>query len=365
MKIKTTRDALLAAVGAVRSAANQKSSIPILSNVLIGSSGDRVQVSATDMHITKTAVIEGAEADSGSIAVGALALFDVAKNAAKGPITMELKDGVMAVKAGRSRFKLPTMPGDGYPELPTRDGEFVAVDHDKLGAILSAVHYAAGTDTTRHNLLGVHLRADDGALVAEAADGSRGSQASTSLDLGAFDVFVPTGGVAELRGALSDGMEVAVGAALMFVRTDAVTIAIRLGENEFPPMSKLVDQSLGRAVNKCVVNRTMFLDALRRVDMFASGKDASAVRADLTEGSLSLSGVSHDVGEGVDTIDTDYAGEPLRVSFTPRFLVDILTAVSDDDVSLRVGGPLDAVVVESSAGCDFVGLVMPIRERGE
>jgi DNA polymerase III subunit beta len=188
-----------------------------------------------------------------------------------------------------------------------------------------------------------------------------------------FGMLVPNKGIGELRRLLEDaradkpakGEEqatVVVGVATQggnaFFRREGIQLSVKLADEAFPPYGKVIPQSQDKRV---VCSRSQLVEAMRRISLVSSDK-SGGVRLMLTEGSLRVVSENPDVGEGSEELDVDYAGEPLTIGFNAKYVLDVLAALSDDEVALEFSGELDPGVIKPASDATlFVGVVMPMR----
>jgi DNA polymerase-3 subunit beta len=137
-----------------------------------------------------------------------------------------------------------------------------------------------------------------------------------------------------------------------------VLLSVKLADEQFPPYSKVIPQQQSRRV---VCSRQPLLDSLRRISLVSSDK-SGGVRLSVEPGVLKIVSENPDVGEGSEELDVDFAGEPVTIGFNARYLLDVLGALTEDEVALELSGELDPGVVKPVGDtADFVGVVMPMR----
>jgi DNA polymerase-3 subunit beta len=217
MKATIERAKLLRCLSHVQSVVERRNTIPILSNVLIEASSDGlVKIMATDLDLQVVESLDAASVDSaGSITVSAHLLFDIARKLPDGSqVSLETADNRMVVKAGRSRFQLPTLPRDDFPsivegDLPTS----FEIGAATLAELIDRTRFAISTEETRYYLNGIFLHVTDedgGVLKAAATDGHRLARFTLPRPAGAEgmpDVIVPRKCVAELRKLLEESLD--------------------------------------------------------------------------------------------------------------------------------------------------------------
>jgi DNA polymerase III subunit beta len=205
-------------------------------------------------------------------------------------------------------------------------------------------------------------------------DGHRLSKAEYKLTEGKkllnFSILVPGKGIAELRRLVEEAkadrpkgedlqpvVEVASAGGSVFFRRDDVVLSVKLVDEQFPPYNKVIPSGQTRKVG---VSRALLIEALRRISLVASDK-SGAVRFGLESGVLRITSENPDVGEGAEELDVDFAGEPIEIGFNARYVLDVLGALSEDEVRLELGGQLDPGVIRPGGPTDFVGVIMPMR----
>lgn len=364
MKIKVNKEVLVSAINRARSVSKPSSSMPMLANILIRCEGGAVTVSCTDLELSMVVKMEAKSDTDGSVAVSARGLFDVVKNVAAGDVTIEAKDDVsISLRAGRSKFKIPCLPGENFPAMPDATGaEHFDISSQLVALLLSRTHYAASTDTTRPHLAGVHMSCVAGVVYAKAADNARCSRASAPADgVPDFAALVPTKGVGEIRGMLTlPEISMAFTSTYCVVRCGVATLQIKLSDDSFPPVDRVIDAALAASTTSFSLDREMLIDSIKRVEVVAGGKLMPIVRADLADGSFTLSATNQGVGSGSDAMDADYVGDAKNVCFSPRYLSDVAGCIDGDDIDVSIGGEFDPIVIKS--GSDFVAAIMPTRE---
>jgi DNA polymerase-3 subunit beta len=186
-------------------------------------------------------------------------------------------------------------------------------------------------------------------------------------------MLVPNKGVAELkrliedvkadakRGAGEQGRSmigVATTGGNAFFRGHEVLLSVKLADEHFPPYAKVIPQQQSRRV---ICARQALVDSLRRISLVSNDK-SGGVRLTVEPGTLRIVSENPDVGEGSEELDVDYAGESVTIGFNARYILDVLGALTDDEVALELSGELDPGVIKPAGdAAEFVGVVMPMR----
>ncbi len=358
--------------------ADRKSSMPILSNILISTEGkDRVRLSATDLYIGISCLIPAEIKTGGSVAVSARTLYEIARNLPEREVSLTVGENrATEIRCGKVRYKLPGMPGDEFPPLPNAgDVEFSELPSETIAELIGLTHYSMSKDDTRPHLAGSLFEHDGQIVRMVTTDGHRLSKAEMSLGDGeadrTFQMLVPHKGIEELRRVLEDSkggrskedsspssLGIATAAGSAFFRRDGLQLSIKLAEDQFPPYSKVIPQQQTR---KVIAARPLMVESLRRISLVANDK-SGGVQLHIEPGLLRITSQNPDVGEGSEELDVDYAGDPVKIGFNARYLLEVLTSMPNDEIALELSGELDPGVVKPVGdGVDFVGVIMPMR----
>lgn len=378
MDLTISKKAFLRALSRTHPVADRKSSMPILSNILLSTDGDStLRFAATDLYLSMSCAAEATIREGGTVAVGARTLFDIVKNLPEGDVNLKVGANHAAeIRAGKARFKIPGMPGQDFPALPNPgNSKFFQLEAGQLGRLITLTHYSMSSDETRPHLAGALFEGDGKTVRMVTTDGHRLSKAEFTQNEDApdlsFTMLVPNKGIGELRRMVDEvrsdankaaevdmgtiGVATAGGSA--FFSHGEVLLSVKLADEQFPPYSKVIPSSQSRRV---VVSRVLLIEGLKRISLVANDK-SGAVRFAVEPGVLRLTSENPDVGEGSEDIDVDFAGEPVEIGFNARYLSDALNAMSEDEVVLELGGALDPGVVRPVGPTEFIGVIMPMR----
>jgi len=377
MQITLQKRDFLRGLARTHGVADRKSSMPILSNVLLDASADHgLRLSATDLYLGMSSVVPAEVVVPGVVAVAARTLFEIVKNLPAGEVKLTVGENQSAeIRCGKVVYRIPGMPGEDFPPLPNPEGaESVAVRVALLSELVALTQYSMSTDDTRPHLAGALFAADDGVIRMVTTDGHRLSKAEHHLPTDApkpsFSMLVPHRGVGELRRLLDDakadskaGSEAPVldivqtGGHAFFGYADTM-LSVKLADEQFPPFEKVIPQSQTKRV---VTARNRLIEALKRISLVANDK-SGGVQLSLEPGVLKIQSQNPDVGEGSEEVDVDYDGDKLSIGFNARYMLDVLGALTHDEVALGLSGELDPCVIRPVGdGVDFAGVIMPMR----
>jgi DNA polymerase III subunit beta len=375
MELKIGAQELARALARSQGIVEKKSTMPILSHVLLEArKGNVLHVSATDLDLSVSSE-HGAEiAKEGAVAVPAKSLYEIVRSLPEQHVTLKKAgNNYLEVKSGASEFRIVGLPAEDFPALPKFERvSFVNVKPAELLEQIDRTSFAASTDETRYNLNGVFFEPQGPVLRMVATDGHRLALSEKPL-AGDYalkkGVILPRKGLQELKKLLAEAAEATgeeeVESKLGFVENSAifrrpgVVLAMRLIEGLFPDYKQVIPKQ-GEKILK--VGRARLLETLRRVSLLASDK-SHAVKLELSAGLLRVLSQNPDLGEAKEEVPVDYAGEPLKIGFNARYLTDVTAVLKSDDVQLELADDLSPGVLRGAGPEDagYTAVVMPMR----
>ncbi|MBI4815477.1 MAG: DNA polymerase III subunit beta [Deltaproteobacteria bacterium] len=366
MKFQIGVSELTKALSRVQGIVEKKTTMPHLANVLIEASDDnRIKVSATNLELGLVGHYPAEVRTPGSIQLAGRALFEIVRSLPHASLTLEkAANNWVEIASGKVSFKVVGSAAEGFPALPRfEEVPFFNIDPAVFREMIDRTLFSVSTDETRYNLTGVYVEPTGTGLRMVSTDGHRLSLVERAVEEKVplkKGVIVPRKGVIELRKLLDDaGGPARIG----FVENSAVfergeiVLTTQLLEGQFPDYQQVIPSSFSR---KAYVEREAFREALKRTSLLASDKSQS-VRVDLRPGVLTLSANNPDLGEASEEIEVEFDGEPLRVGFNFRYLLDVLTVLPEGKVELSVSDALSPGLLRSEKAPDFRAIVMPMR----
>src|SRR5690606_11570616 len=374
MKATIERAKLLRCLSHVQSVAVRRSTIPILSNVLIeGDTDGAVKIMATDLDLQVVESLDAVSVESaGAITVSAHLLFDIARKLPDGSqVSLETADNRMTIKAGRSRFQLPTLPRDDFPvivegDLPTS----FEIPAKTLAELIDRTRFAISTEETRYYLNGIFLHVSDEdkpVLKAAATDGHRLARFTIAQPEGAAgmpDVIVPRKAVAELRKLLEEALDgnVQVDLSASKIRftlggEGGVVLTSKLIDGTFPDYSRVIPTGNDKLLK---LDPRSFYEGVDRVATIATEK-TRAVKMGLENDKVTLSVTSPDNGTAAEEVPADYAAEGFEIGFNANYLKDILSQIDSDTVELHLADAGAPTLIRQNADSPALYVLMPMR----
>jgi DNA polymerase-3 subunit beta len=375
MELKIATTELSRALGRSQGIVEKKSTMPILSHVLLEAKKGQLVVSATDLDLAVSSEHEkGCEIlKEGSVAVSARHLYEIVRALPEQQVTLKkAHNNYLEVKSGPSEFRIVGLPAEDFPALPRFEKvPFADVEAAALLDMIERTFFAVSTDETRYNLNGVFFEPSADALRLVATDGHRLSLVERNM--GATfglkkGVILPKKGLQELRKLLSEAAEsgeekpetkLGFVENSAIVRRPGVVLSMRLIEGLFPDYRQVIPKQ-GEKIVK--LGRERLQETLRRVSLLSSDK-AHAVKLELGKGTLKVLSQNPDLGEAKEEVPVEYAGDALKIGFNARYLLDVLAVLKSKDVSLELADDLSPGVVRGAEEVDagFTSVVMPMR----
>ncbi|GGM77934.1 DNA polymerase III subunit beta [Longimycelium tulufanense] len=380
MKIRVERDGLADAVAWVARSLPSRPPVPVLGGVLLdagsdegGEPGEALTVSGFDYEVSAQVGVPATIAAGGRTLVSGRLLADITKALPNRPVEIAVDGARVTITCGSSRFSLPTMPVEDYPQLPALPPRTGAVPGEVFGEAVSQVAVAAGKDDTLPMLTGVRLEIDGGTLTMVATDRFRlamrqfpwepeGSVEPTA-------VLVPARTLSEAAktlGTAGGEVELALGSGdgLLGLAGAGKRTTTRLLDAEFPKYRQLLPAEHATAA---IVEVAPFVEAVKRVSLVA--ERGTQVRLEFTESAVRLSAGGDDEGSAEEELPAELTGEPLTIAFNPGYLLDGLAAVRTDRAHLSFTTPsrpalLKPVTEDGNVAEGYLYLLMPVRLPG-
>ena len=370
MKITCERGYLANALGVASRAVSSRNTLPILSNVLLETEDDKLKLTATDLDTAIRSVIPAQVSENGSVAVPAALLSDVVSKLADAPVSLELQNGKVKVRSGKSDYTILSLPAEDFPVVPeVTEGTDITLPQATLKEMLRMTAFAASKEETRSILMGVLFEARGNTLTLVATDTHRLAWKKTTLSeeiANPISQIIPAKPLSQLMASLSDSIEDTVhirfGASQVQFETAAVTLVSRVLDGQFPNYEKVIPKNRERRVT---IERQEFLGALRRVFIVAKQNNEKAIfttKSDVME----ITAESSDIGNAYEEVGIGMDGENLQIAFNSRYLVEVLGLLHDEKVTLDLAGSLNPGILRSQNGGDepiddFLYVVMPMQ----
>lgn len=364
MELKIQKPEFLKGLRIAHSIADRKSTMPMLANVLLRATGQNtLQVAATDLNVSVSAELQSENVAEGGLTVGAKALHDIVSSMPGDALRLRRAENNWAeITAGKVDYRLVGMPDRDFPKIPDpADVEFTEIDPVVLREMIDRVLFSVCNDETRFHLNGVLFESDGTSARMVSTDGHRLSKVERKLD-GAptltAGIIIPKKGVVELKRVLdnSEKTRMAIKSPYIFVTGDRITLAVKLIDSQFPAYQQVIPKDHSKEV---VIDRHMLLSALKRAQLMSS--ETRGVKFSVSENGLVISSDNPDIGEVREELEANYSGESVSIGFNPRYVIELLSQMATDQVTLELNGELDPGLLRPFSDDDYLGVVMPMR----
>lgn len=366
MKISIERSDLIKALGHVQNVVERRTTIPILSNVMLQAQGDTLTFVATDLDIEVQESAPAMVEQPGTVTAPAHLLYDIVRKLPDGAqVSLKIGDsGRLDVDAGRSHFTLPLLPAGDFPKM-TADGfshNFVLSAKD-LSRLIDKTRFAISTEETRYYLNGIYVHAHDGALRAVATDGHRLALAELDLPSGASGlpgIIIPRKTVAEIRRLIDDGdsdVSLSMSDAKIQFHYGTAVLTSKLIDGTFPDYERVIPRTNEKEL---VIDNKVFASAVDRVATISAEKSRS-VKLSLTQDTLELAVNNPEHGNAHEQLMVDYSDDPLEIGFNAKYLLDVTGQISSRDATLFLDGPASPALVKDADDPATLFVLMPLR----
>jgi len=363
MRIVIPQPQLLKHLQIVEHAVNERSTLPILANILLQTTENALVLTATDLDVgIQCRVPLTQTAEHGAVTLPARKLTTIIKELPNDTVTLEAKKNqTVIVRCGTSNFRIPGLPAEDFPTLPeTTSTEGVSLPQGALKALIAKTGYAMSMEETRFILNGALITTQKNTLSIVATDGRRLATASAALTTGkgSIQAVIPAKTMRELGRLLPESEEEVSVALLkdnqMTFRFGGVSIVTRLIEGQFPQYEKVIPSPTKQTIS---CGRQTLMDAVRRASLMTTAT-SQAVLFELGPNRLIVSKESADTGSAREELAVDYSGEPMTVAFNPEFWLDVLKVLDVDEVTIEIAGPDRPAVIRQPG---FTYLVLPMK----
>jgi DNA polymerase III subunit beta len=367
MNLTIAKDQIIAGLQAVQNVVSTRTTLPILSNVLLRAADGKVEFTATDLDVTVACSVEAKVAKSGATTVPVKKLFGIVRELNGGEIEIETDEkNVTSIRSGSSYFKINGLAAEEFPPLPKfKDDKKVGLQQETVRGMLKKTSFAVSTDESRYVLNGIFISLKEGKMTLVATDGRRLALVDEEVEISeksSGEFIVPAKAINELNRLLQDKGEVELkfgenqsSFALKDDKGFSVLLITKLIEGNYPNYRQVIP---GEAKERIAINREELLQALRRAEIMTSEK-ANSVKLTFGRNQLAITANSPEVGEARETLAVNYKGKEMAIAFNPRYLIDPLAALGEDEVFIELIDELSPGVLKING--PFLYVVMPMR----
>ncbi len=368
MKVTITRQNLHQGLVAVSASIPTKTTLPVLSNILLEAREGGVWMSGTDLDLAVRVHVPAEVEETGSLTAPGKKFQEIARELPDRPVEVVARGEQLEIRCSRSAFKLNGLPSEEFPNLPEVDFEKGwGITGKELQQLIHHTAFAVSTEESRPILNGVLWELRDGRMQMVATNGHRlarmavpaGPATATSADF-----IIPPAALQQVQRLFKteDHLDVAREGNHLGFRSSGTEVYTRLIEGTFPNYEQVIPKDNDKYA---IVEKSALESAVRRMAVVASDQ-THRIRLVFDEGKVQLNVLTPDLGEGEDELELQYEGEELEIGFNANYLLEVLRYMPTDEVKLTFRAPeraatMEPVTPEGEEGMDYLCLIMPLR----
>jgi len=367
MNLTISKEQIINGLQAVQNVVSNRTTLPILSNVLLRAEGDKLELTATDLDVTIACSVEAKVKKPGASTVPVKKLFGIVRELGNSEIDLEVDDkNVCSIRSGASFYKINGLSADEFPPMPKfKEDKKVVLKQETIKSMMKKTSFAISTDESRYVLNGIFVSLKDHKMTMVATDGRRLALVDEEVDVSEKsqgEFIAPAKAVNELNRLLTDKGEVEIhytdnqaSFTLKDEKNGSVLIITKLIEGNYPNYRQVIPSEVKERVS---LAREEFLHALRRAEIMTSDK-SNSVKLTFGKNNLAITANSPEVGEARESIAINYKGKEMAIAFNPKYMIDPLNALTNDEVFIELIDELSPGVLKING--PFLYVVMPMR----
>lgn len=365
-ELTSSKAELMTPLLTVAGAVDKKQSTPILSNILMNLTENHLHLTATDLEIQITACIPCiTQGKTGSITVPAKKIVDIIRSLDDDANpTMTYHDGILAIKVGRSHFKLATLSADGYPVSQDESSEVeFSISRTVLLHLFQSTHFALTQNDVRFFLNGLLLELDSQSISVVATDGHRMaiSRCMIQQNNQHHRLLIPRKAIQELLRLLThiedENVSISAGKNHFKFVSQQYTFVSKLIESRFPAYAKVIPRDQDKHV---VIDRELLKRSLSRIMILANEK-LRAITLLIQPNQLTLIANNQQKEEAIEELIAQTEGGELEININASYLFDVLNYIQGDTIRLSFSDTNQSILVESIIDPLYQYIIMPMK----
>ncbi len=362
MKLQVTQENLNRALGSVARVASSRGTLPILANVLVKTSNNRLSLSATNLDIAITHYIGAKVKEEGSITVPARLMQDFVGSLPDGVIELDLQETKLHVTTDQYQSVVNGIVADDFPVMPAITvGKNWTLAGSLFKKALQQVVFAASSDETRPVLTGVLLQTIDGKLAMAATDSYRLAEKQLGKNKEAVQLLIPASAMHDLLRVLGDGddeIKITHDEQQVLFQVGDIELVTRLLDGKYPDYHKLIPKSFSA---EATLKRADLVNVTKVSSLFARESAGSVtIEVDEAAGQLSIHAIASQLGENTATAPAKITGSG-SITLNSRYLLDALGALGGESVTFGFNGKLEPTLLHDPASADYRHIIMPLK----
>ena len=362
MKFSVSKEKLLEGLQTVQNVVSTRTTLPILSNVLLQAADGQLRLTTTDLDVGVRGCVEAQIDKPGATTLPARRLFTIVRELPAAEIQIDIDSkNVASIRSGPSFFKILGLPEEEFPPLPKfENAKSFTIRQKDLRDGLKKTSYAISTDETRYVLNGILCSFKDNKITLVATDGRRLALVDIELEFPRsqeVEIIVPTKAVTELQRLLGEegDVKLTVGENQIAFEVNGTLLVSKLIEGNYPNYRQVIP---AEAKERITLEREAFLNTVHRVSLLASEK-SNSVKLVFSKNNIDIMANTPEVGEAKESLPVQYKGKEFSIAFNPEFLMAPLRNLANDEVFLDLIDEMSPGVIKIQS--PFLYVLMPMR----
>ena len=369
LSINVSKEDFLAALNSLQSIIGKKGTMAVLSNVLIQTQENYIELIATDLEVGIKRNVAAEILSPGAITLPAKILFEIVRESGSDSLKIEEKDKNWAhIKAGSSMYNLAGTASEEYPDFPEyNEDSLVSLPSELIRELIEKTIFSVAQEReSNYSLTGILLEKEKNFIRMVSSDGHRLSIMEKELDKEGSDIaiekntIIPRKGVSEIKKICEGQKNILLGAdkKQIVVKTKNSLMIVRLMNGEFPDYRSIVN-----VIEKekfIEIERSVFLESLKRTNLFTEDT-FNAIQLSVEENKLVLSSQNMDFGNAKDEVKIIYSGEPLEIGFNCKYFIDTLQAMKSEMIKAYINSDQSPCLIEGNEDPGFISIIMPMK----
>lgn len=363
MKISCLKENLSKGLNIVSRLSSTKSTLEILSHILISTENGRLKLSATNLEIGINYKIGAKVEEEGSITVPAKLFTDLVSQLPEGKISLIKENNNILVKAKNYESRVNGLSADDFPLIPKiKDKKSFSLKGNDLRNAISMVSFASAQEEIRPQLAGIFMDANKNKLSLVATDSYRLAEKKIAIEenLGVFKVIVPSRSLVELSKIISESndlINVYINENQVMFENEDFELISRLVEGNFPDYKHIIPTNLE---TKAKVNLSDFVNIIKVSALF-SGESVGSINVEISpKGRISARSSSSQFGESSSSCEAEVSGKEVEIVFNSKYILDVLANLSGE-IEIEVNGKLNPGVIKKFGDNSYIYVIMPLR----
>jgi DNA polymerase-3 subunit beta len=342
MKFTVSRNALLNELNLVQGVIEKKSTIPILSNILLEASGEYLDITATDLDVTIRCGCSATVEEEGTTTISARRIFEIVRLLPEGSdlSLFLLENDWVELRSGKSKYKIVALPKENFPSVPESSPAMSQISGSLLRSMIQRTMFAITQEESRYSLNGALLVLLPNEVRMVATDGHRLALVSKSIEVTGIDsevrALIPRKTLVEIQKLIGDQdplvLEFGRDENHLFFSVESRRLVSRMLAGQFPNYELVIPRENDKYI---VAEAKNFGDGIRRAAIMSDEK-LKAIRLSFKSGAVELTASSAEAGEAMDEVPVEFEGEDIDIGFNPQYLLDFIAVCNSESISISL-----------------------------